>query len=86
MYVNLYLYTKKAKDAPKAIIINDDKIELDASFDGTKPTKFIIHGFQSNKDSEIIHNIKNAYLEKYDYNIIGRIIFHKRNFHSNCLF
>lgn len=72
MFVNLFLYTKLSKDNPKAIIINESEVILDANFNGTKPTKFIIHGFQSNKNSEVIQKIKDAYLQKYDFNVIGK--------------
>ena len=74
MFVHLYLYTKNAINTPKLLKIStekDDEVELDPSFDSKKPTKFVIHGFQSNLNSDVIQKIKNAYLQTFDYNVIG---------------
>lgn len=77
MYINLYLYTQNAVNESKLIFIADvgtvesQRVVIDDSYDGSKATKFIIHGFRSKLGSDIIQRIKNAYLEQFDINVIG---------------
>ncbi|CAB0003600.1 unnamed protein product [Nesidiocoris tenuis] len=47
----------------------DDK-KLFNSFSAKKPTKIVIHGWQNSLHSPVSQNIKNAYLSKYDVNVI----------------
>ncbi|KAG4068150.1 hypothetical protein HA402_001575 [Bradysia odoriphaga] len=45
--------------------------EFNKNYDPNKETKIIIHGWRSNTNSDTVQNIKDAYLQKYDVNVIA---------------
>ncbi|XP_017771746.1 PREDICTED: lipase member H-A-like [Nicrophorus vespilloides] len=66
--VKFILYTR---EGPKEgeLIINSYEVLKKSHFAPTRSTKFVIHGFQSSGYSDTCQEIKDKYLELYDYNI-----------------
>lgn len=50
---------------------DDAMAEFNRFYDPDVPTKMIIHGWRSNPSSDTILNMKDAYLKKGEYNVIG---------------
>lgn len=65
-----YLFTKWNPVHYEEIKLNDPASVAQSNFDANKPTKVIIHGYFSNKDSPINKKITSAYLASYDVNVI----------------
>lgn len=49
--VFFFLYTKNNPTIPKTLYINDKDVLKNNSFDPTKPTRFMIHGWMSSRSS-----------------------------------
>lgn len=45
------------------------------NFDSNLDTKIIVHGWKSSSQSDTVQTIKNEYLKKDSYNIIGNKLF-----------
>ena len=66
-----YLFTRQNKGIPERLLYRDlNSLHL-SSFHPERPTKFLIHGWQANVDSNIITGMAQAYLEIGDFNVIG---------------
>lgn len=70
--VRTFLWTRQNPvEAQELTYQNIASIE-DSNFDGSRPTKVLIHGFMSSKDtSPIVANLSVAFLKQGDYNVIG---------------
>ena len=69
-YVSFALYTRATNDTPEELIIGDVDNLTNSHFDADKPTKFVTHGWMSSCDSDICIDIRSAFLEHGDYNVI----------------
>nr|BAN20994.1 lipase [Riptortus pedestris] len=71
--VEFHLYTKLGPDNATRIYVNDSMGLHEAGFDPKRKTKFLVHGFLNNLNSDIIQNIKNNFLNETneEYNIIA---------------
>ncbi|XP_070500866.1 inactive pancreatic lipase-related protein 1 [Chironomus tepperi] len=74
--INFWLYNKNNPTEPLLLKVagngNLEDFSLHKAYDGSKQTKFIIHGWKNNLNNDIIQVIKDAYLkEELNYNIIG---------------
>ncbi len=66
------LYTRSNRQQPQNITWNStESLQRAANFDGSKPTKIIVHGYSENPSNrEWMHDMKNAFLERMDVNVI----------------
>ncbi|CAL8143834.1 unnamed protein product [Orchesella dallaii] len=67
--VDFFIYTKDNPYLPETLTVNnasDSKY-----FDKSKTTKFVIHDFMQSTENMLVHDIKDAYMnKKEDYNVI----------------
>uniref|UniRef100_A0A146MBK9 Pancreatic triacylglycerol lipase n=2 Tax=Lygus hesperus TaxID=30085 RepID=A0A146MBK9_LYGHE len=68
--VDFYLYTQKTQNTPVKTRITDTKL-FGGKIDIAKPVKILIHGYMSNKDKFFSKTMREAYLNKGDYNVIN---------------
>nr|XP_023024633.1 inactive pancreatic lipase-related protein 1-like [Leptinotarsa decemlineata] len=71
--VTFFLYTKRNPENPEALRIGSDSTVSnlkETSFDASKPTKIIIHGYNSDMNLNALVEIRKEYLKTRDYNII----------------
>lgn len=57
------LYTSESRDAPDRLNLQDDSSILSSSFQSNRPTKFIVHGFNSNAMLGWVSTMKDALLK-----------------------
>lgn len=68
--VAFYVFTKCYSDSGKPVILGDVTSLNNSNFDPKNPTRIIVHGWMSNKNSFINEVLPKAYLEKGDFNVI----------------
>ncbi|KAJ1519397.1 hypothetical protein ONE63_004689 [Megalurothrips usitatus] len=68
--VSFYLYTRR-QELSEVIDVDDPDTLWKSSFDPTKKTRIVVHGWRSSADADIVQTIKSAYLEEEDCNVIG---------------
>ncbi|GAB1868327.1 phospholipase A1 [Camponotus japonicus] len=68
--VLFFLYTKNNPAIPKTLYINDKDVLKNSSFDPTKPTRFITHGWMNSRSSSACLLIRDAYVKNEDCNVI----------------
>lgn len=66
--VEFYLYTRSNLTDGQPIGMSDLAL---SGFNSSYPTKFIIHGYNSGMDLDVLVDIRKAYLDKGEYNIIA---------------
>ncbi|XP_063626996.1 pancreatic triacylglycerol lipase-like [Cydia splendana] len=68
---NLYqLFTRSNPDSLQTLVINDAQSIHNSNFNPADPTVVIAHGWLSNQETNLNSVIREAYLEKGDYNVI----------------
>ncbi|KAK6636515.1 hypothetical protein RUM43_010177 [Polyplax serrata] len=65
--VKFYFYTKDSRDGVE--ITPEDLKEIE--FDSSRPTKIITHGWMASSKSSAVADIRDAYLDHQDVNVIG---------------
>ncbi|KAL3868839.1 hypothetical protein ACJMK2_041596 [Sinanodonta woodiana] len=65
----IFLHTRKHRLYGEEVRPLNDPHMKGLNFDQSRPTKFVIHGFMSSRNSPIGHNLTQAFLEVGDYNI-----------------
>lgn len=65
----LYFFSKRNPNAAFAFKSNDVSAIQNSAFVASKPTVFVIHGWQANHNSEISAKIKDAILSTADVNV-----------------
>ncbi|KAI4503412.1 hypothetical protein M0802_001634 [Mischocyttarus mexicanus] len=68
--ISYTLYTRFGPENGTELIINDTVGLLNSDFKPSRKTKFITHGWKSSSTSSGFINLKEAYLQHDDYNII----------------
>uniref|UniRef100_A0A182N4I5 Glucose-methanol-choline oxidoreductase N-terminal domain-containing protein n=1 Tax=Anopheles dirus TaxID=7168 RepID=A0A182N4I5_9DIPT len=68
--VELLLYTQQDHGSHRLEVEKEDTL-VGSSFRSDRPTKVIVHGWESDKDSEIVTSIRKAYLRHWDCNVIA---------------
>ncbi|KMQ93906.1 pancreatic triacylglycerol lipase [Lasius niger] len=68
--VFFFLYTKNNPTVPNTLYVNDKNALKNSSFDPTKPTRFIIHGWMNSRSSSACVLIRDAYVKNEDDNVI----------------
>lgn len=68
--VNFRLFTQKQPTEATQLLTNFYDSLRDSSFDPTKPTKLLVHGFLNGHDSFINERLRPAYLRNHDVNVI----------------
>ncbi|XP_060838912.1 pancreatic triacylglycerol lipase-like isoform X1 [Rhopalosiphum padi] len=70
--VTFWLYTKEHPESSLRLVPGDPKSLSSAGFDGSKPTKIVIHGWLGNSESDqsICLALKTEYFALYDYNVV----------------
>ncbi|XP_068622617.1 pancreatic triacylglycerol lipase-like [Battus philenor] len=70
-YTNVYLlYTRKNIQSYEMIKYNDAQSITRSSFNASNPTVVIVHGWISDRNSDINIVLRNAFIMKADYNVI----------------
>ncbi|XP_012941117.1 pancreatic triacylglycerol lipase [Aplysia californica] len=64
------LFTRRDKINGHDLKYDDASSLTSAHFSGSKPTKFVIHGFGGSISNQWMVDIKNALLDKGDYNVV----------------
>ncbi|CRK89447.1 CLUMA_CG003192, isoform A, partial [Clunio marinus] len=64
------LFTRLNPFVGQRMQLNDVNSILASNYDVRRPTRFIIHGFQSDSNTPAVRSISNAYLENSDLNVI----------------
>ncbi|CAD7079314.1 unnamed protein product [Hermetia illucens] len=64
------LYTRKNPTNAQELYQADSDGLKKSNFDASRPTRFIIHGFINDGDSEVNVVVRDAYLARGDYNVI----------------
>ncbi|VEN41306.1 unnamed protein product [Callosobruchus maculatus] len=70
--ITFFLYTKEQPSTAEPIILGSETLESnlrDTLFDPRRPTKIIIHGYNSDMDLSALVEIRKEYLKSQDYNI-----------------
>lgn len=68
--VKFYLYTNSNPTSPKQITVNDASALASSNFNKNNPTRFIIHGWQNNYQSDVNVDVLSALLASGTYNVI----------------
>ena len=66
-----YLFTNANKGVPEIIKYLDGNSLKASKFNSKYPTKFLIHGWQSDYKAPVISELAKAFLKKGNYNCIG---------------
>lgn len=69
--VSFYLYTRETQQQPVKLDISDPESILNANFAKDRPLIFLIHGFTGDRDYSPNSQIRPAYFEKDEFNIIS---------------
>ncbi|KDR21675.1 probable phospholipase A1 magnifin [Zootermopsis nevadensis] len=70
--VEFFLYTRSNPTDAQIIAVNEGLLNLTSSnFNSSHPTKFIIHGYNSDMDLDVLVDIRKAYLDEGDHNVIA---------------
>ncbi|XP_015190440.1 PREDICTED: pancreatic triacylglycerol lipase-like isoform X3 [Polistes dominula] len=69
-HISYILYTRFGPENGTKLMINDTAGLLNSDFKASRKTKFITHGWKSSSMSSGFINMKEAYLQHDDYNII----------------
>jgi hypothetical protein len=66
-----YLFTRENGGVPEKLLFRDQASLQQSTFRANRPTKFLVHGWQADVDSNIITGMAHAYIEIGDFNVIG---------------
>ncbi|XP_052774385.1 inactive pancreatic lipase-related protein 1-like [Mya arenaria] len=70
--VRAFLWTQRNPEFPAELFYKEPQSIADSNFDARRPTKMLIHGFESSKDaSPVVANLFRAFIKTGDYNVIG---------------
>lgn len=64
------LYTRSNPTTAQKLELYSDASVRNSNFRGSRQTRFIIHGFQNNGKSDVNIKLRDAYLQKGDFNVI----------------
>ncbi|XP_029727440.2 lipase member H isoform X1 [Aedes albopictus] len=71
--VTFYMYRQKSKGSPIAFKFKNDPsvpLKFASNYDAQLPTKVIIHGWRNSVSSPVCQQIKDAYLQRQDMNVL----------------
>lgn len=68
--VKFYLFTRLNPTVRQELNINDINSIRNSNYDGNKPTRLIIHGWQSDSNTESVVHITNSFVRSADVNAI----------------
>lgn len=68
--VKFWLYTKK-ETTRRQILLEDLNSIKSSTFNPSHPIRFVIHGWNNDDKSDAIQMVKNAYLQKGDFNVFS---------------
>ncbi|XP_014362890.2 pancreatic triacylglycerol lipase [Papilio machaon] len=69
-YNQYWLYTRSNPDSAQIITYEDKESIFNSSYDGNKPIKVIVHGWNNDGNSNVNRMVKTAILETLDANVI----------------
>ncbi|XP_055916678.1 phospholipase A1-like [Eupeodes corollae] len=69
--VEYYLYTPESPETPEQLYIDDVDSLAASSFNKDRPTRFIVHGWQDDSNSDVNVLIREALLQVGDFNVIS---------------
>uniref|UniRef100_A0A1Y9IV86 Lipase domain-containing protein n=1 Tax=Anopheles minimus TaxID=112268 RepID=A0A1Y9IV86_9DIPT len=69
--IEFVLYTRRdTSDEGHRLELENEESLLSSNFNPVRPTRIIVHGWQSSKSSPIAESIRDTYLLLWDYNVI----------------
>lgn len=68
--VKFYLFTRLNPNAGQELKFNDVNSIRNSNYDGNKPTRFIIHGWNSDSNTDSVVLITNSYVRSDDVNAV----------------
>lgn len=68
--INFYLYTRRTQKSPEKLNVLDPESFYYTHFNRAHPTKIVIHGFGGGRNLSPSPDIRDAYFQNSDYNII----------------
>lgn len=68
--VMFFLYTRANPDTPQELKLRDMSTVVGSHYSVNRPTRVLIHGFQTDGNTEVVIEIKDSYLRSYDVNVI----------------
>nr|CAD7451865.1 unnamed protein product [Timema tahoe] len=68
--IQFYLYTRISKDHPQLLDVTNPKSLFESFFNADNPTKLVIHGFGGGRNLSPSTDMRKAYFEYSDYNIL----------------
>ncbi|XP_076546803.1 lipase member H [Osmia lignaria lignaria] len=70
--ITFFLYTRRNFNESQQILVDETSSNLaQTNFDPSKPTKIVIHGYDSNMMLSYLVDVRMEYLKTYDYNVIA---------------
>ncbi|XP_043506350.1 pancreatic triacylglycerol lipase [Frieseomelitta varia] len=70
--VTFYLYTQRNPNASQQILVTEDSSNLEQTrFEPSRPTKIVVHGYDSDMELSYLVDVRREYLRTYDYNVIA---------------
>ncbi|XP_049778093.1 inactive pancreatic lipase-related protein 1-like [Schistocerca cancellata] len=69
--IKFFLYTRETQDSPHLLDVNDPSSFKSAGFVKGKPLKILIHGYTGHRDFSPNTEIRPAYLQNGEYNVIS---------------
>ncbi|XP_043262552.1 uncharacterized protein LOC122403232 [Colletes gigas] len=70
--VTFFLYTQRNLEVGQQILVDEIGSNLgDTNFVSSNPTKFIVHGYDSDMQLSYLVDVRTEYLKSYDYNVIA---------------
>lgn len=64
------LFTRRNPVNAQVIVLNDAESLANSNFVSSHPTRFIIHGWNNDGSSPVNTNIRTAYLNNYEFNVV----------------
>lgn len=68
--VEFHLYTRSNPTTVQKLELYNEATIRSSNFRGSRQTRFIIHGYQNNGNSDVNIKLRDAYLQKGDFNVI----------------
>ncbi|XP_063441875.1 inactive pancreatic lipase-related protein 1-like [Mytilus trossulus] len=70
LQIKLLVFTRNNKLDGRAVVYNDPQSVQQSGYDSTKPLKVLIHGYMSQGDADWVIHMKDALLQKGDFNVM----------------
>ncbi|CAD1472999.1 unnamed protein product, partial [Heterotrigona itama] len=70
--VTFFLYTQRNPNVSEEIVVTEESSNLKQTrFKPSRPTKIVVHGYDSDMELSYLVDVRREYLKTYDYNVIA---------------